>query len=197
MKFLSDETLHSFIIRQALLSRGQLKQCDLKGVVSYSGCWLVFPKLGRESLNYFKNIPEKTIYDYLETKCPSIENNWIAPSTLQLLLKNLFEIDRPNLGSWEVSACYPFPSKVQYCLECLKNQLHEYGVCWFKSSWYRASTCNIHQANLMDINQKFSGCECINVKKKSGQNIYKRLEGIISGRCKICNVSFWKGDIGL
>jgi hypothetical protein len=195
MRFLSDETLHSFIIRQALLSRGQLRQCDLKGIVSYSGCWLNLPKLGKESLHYFKDIPKKTICNYLETKCPSIGIYWISPTTLQLLLDNLFEVDEPNIGSWEVRSCCPFPFKVQYCLECLKDQLYECGVCWFKSSWYKASMCNIHQSSLIDINQTFKGCKCIDVKKKNGQNIYKRLESIISGRCKICKVSFWEDQL--
>ena len=85
-----DETLHSLIIRGAMLDLGTLRLKDLKGVISYNGYWINYPQVGSES--FLADYPKELVYEFILKRLPAV-GCFCRPSQIELTLifKNLFD----------------------------------------------------------------------------------------------------------
>ncbi|MBQ4848532.1 hypothetical protein [Pseudoalteromonas sp. MMG012] len=171
---LPDETLHSLIIRNAMVDTGSLRQKELGWVISYHGYWNNYPKVSTNNLlaeypkvstnNLLAEYPKNLIYEYILNRLPAV-GCFCEPSYLDLtsIYKNLFNSDSFFNDKFVIDNCNIWQPSVSYCPECFKDQIFQYGVCYFKCSWYDSLNCEVHNTELSVIKRKFRANKLNNI----------------------------------
>ena len=159
---LPDETLHSLIIRNAMVDIGSLRQKELGWVISYHGYWNNYPKVSTNNL--LAEYPKNLIYEYILNRLPAV-GCFCEPSYLDLtsIYKNLFNSDSFFNDKFVIDNCNIWQPSVSYCPECFKDQIFQYGVCYFKCSWYDSLNCEVHNTELSVIKRKFRANKLNNI----------------------------------
>ncbi len=160
---LKSETLHSLIIRQALIENGSLRLKELKGVISYNGYWCNFPKVGPNS--FLTEYPENLVYEFILERLPAA-GSYYRPNNgdISSIYNNLFSSNSFFLDELVLNNCNVWQTHVSFYSKCFEEQIYKYGICYFEYSWYRTYECVKHSANLTQV------------KSKRGSNIYSELQ---------------------
>jgi len=167
---LKNETLHSLLIRQALIENGSLRLKELKGVISYSGYWYNFPKVGPNS--FLAEYPENLVYEFILERLPAAGSYYRLNNVdISSIYNNLISSDSFFVDEFVLGNCNVWQTPVRFCSMCFKDQTYKYGICYFEFSWYRAYKCLKHSMNLTQV------------KSKRGSNVYSELQRAMTLFC--------------
>lgn len=158
MKYLKDESLHGFLIRQQYRGMGKFEP---KGVIDSSGNWSAVPYIHEGAKNCFSSFEElfllNVIGDYY------FENVFLSnfdiidyPSECCFYLDNLFVKNTNKFNNY-------IRKPITFCPECASEMIKNNGFFYFRTEWTNDCYCTVHNVQVEEIksNSYIESVDCV------------------------------------
>lgn len=142
----TDESLHSFLIRQQLMCSSRF---DPKGVISRDGKWACFPYAHMEVRHIFERFN-----DLFLLECVEKGKEDVIRSDQFFALPGLYCKSMESTFFREKGERYKKTEAfldITYCPQCIKEMIHKCGHGYFKKKWNDCDWCDTHDIHLRKI----------------------------------------------
>jgi hypothetical protein len=141
LRYLPDETLHSFIFRVCLVN-GNEKLADITDTKTL---WRKNLQLNTKIMQYFTEYNDHDLLTLMRNSEQAKQDTKIFSNPVQHMsdIKRLLRKEPPK--KWARPG-----GQLKYCIDCIKNSIREFGFGYFKSPWHAevSGYCFIHKKSL-------------------------------------------------
>lgn len=163
LRYLPDETLHSFIFRICLVNGDE----NFADVTDQNVQWKEKLQLNVKTEKYFTEYSDNDFLTLMRNSWQAKKNIAIFDNPIEYMteIKSLLKRQRPRRG-------HGHNNQLKYCIDCIRESINKNGFGYFKSSWHYmfSEYCFIHNIPLTHY------------KKHSTVKPHEILKTIISGK---------------
>lgn len=141
LKLHRDELIHSFIYRTQVING----ITDFSNIITKKGGWSSFPKIHKGTLHLYNSIDEqKLLYALRCIDLARITRDLFSdPFSYRKDIKKFLRLDFNSIRTKMRTI------SIKYCLNCIKNDLKEYGYGVMRLSWEGGRICPIHNSKIL------------------------------------------------
>ncbi|MFZ3422733.1 hypothetical protein [Vibrio harveyi] len=142
LKYLSDESVHSWILRNLIVS-GSL---SFSSVIGKNGQWIAEPQFTRQCHIELDEFDDVDLLIFLRKSGIAIKTagEFDNPIDHLLCVDRIFK--HHTYGNSVKGRLF-----IRYCPLCIKVSIEDFGFAYFKSAWLYSVRCNHHNINLIQI----------------------------------------------
>lgn len=146
LRYLPDETLHSFIFRVCLIN-GEEQFSD---VTNNNVQWLKTLQINARTMKYFADYSDRDFLILTRNSWQAVKNTKMFGNPVEYMSQiNILLRKQPIIRR----GTHTYP--LRYCIDCIRESIKELGFGYFKSSWHYdfANYCYIHHKTLTHFNK--------------------------------------------
>lgn len=148
LRYLPDETLHSFIFRVCLIN-GEEQFSD---VTNNNIQWLKTLQINARTMKYFADYSDRDFLILMRNSWQAVKNRKMFGNPVEYMSQISILLRKQPLTR-RGSHAYP----LRYCIDCIRESIKDLGFGYFKSYWHYdfANYCHIHHKTLTHFNKVY------------------------------------------
>lgn len=143
LKIGQDESIHSLIYRTHIVNGDS----NFSNIITLNGRWTSFPNILKGTLHYYEPVNDSFFLRLLRELGQVAKSDQLFkyPTQDQAYLKRFFSLYSG------LSKAKDHSSTINYCIECVREHIKNFGYAVLKVTWLTNTFCNEHNTSLFQI----------------------------------------------